>query len=483
MFRITPLSSAQTAIFQNRNHVGRLGHLQYQASSGLKYSRPSENPGETHSIGLLNRTMNSLQTQLARMDQVKQPLNNSVTNLLQANNLITRAKQIALEAPQTLGQGDRSTLAAEVDSLIERFQAIANSKYQNRYLYSGTASDTEPFQLDNDSRLAIPHVTYGGSSQNADTVISESISIRTTFSGEDVFLQRGRGDTLFFGNTGAAQGSGTDSEIGRVNLTVSHTLTTYAAGSGVATGLDSVGGDSVVGDFGRHSLFLRDTTGNGAAGFVSLNGGLEVAWTSSNDNLQLTGPQGESVYIDTTSIAAGFVGTVNITATGTLSTDGGASEVPIDFSGNQVIHNSLTGGVTNVDSTGIVYAGNESVEFQGTADAITVLLELKDDLLNNRGLADAEVGKSFDRRLADLNRISDHLLEVVGEQSVALQNLDQMSVQNENQQLELGARLGELESADLAKVIVEMQAIQTTMQFNYAALSIVQSNNLLDFLG
>ena len=74
-------------------------------------------------------------------------------------------------------------------------------------------------------------------------------------------------------------------------------------------------------------------------------------------------------------------------------------------------------------------------------------------------------------------------MDNVGDQSVALQQLDQMAVQNENRQMDLNVRLSEVESADLAKVIVEMQSVQTTMQFNYAALSIVQSNNLLDFLG
>ena len=75
------------------------------------------------------------------------------------------------------------------------------------------------------------------------------------------------------------------------------------------------------------------------------------------------------------------------------------------------------------------------------------------------------------------------MLDHVGEQSVALQDLEQLAARNEDHQLELKSRLNEQESADLAAVIVEMQSLQTTMQFNYAALSILQSSNLLDFLG
>ena len=189
------------------------------------------------------------------------------------------------------------------------------------------------------------------------------------------------------------------------------------------------------------------------------------------------------MFIDTTAITAGFSGNVDIEAAGTLSTDGGATETVIDFSNNQVVENSITGNVTHIDSSGVAYAGVESLEYEGTADAFTALLELRDDLQNTRGLDSADLSESLERRFVDLQRASDQILNVVGEQSVALQQLDQMAVQNENQQLDLSSRLSDVGSADLAKVIVEMQGVQTTMQFNYAALSIVQSNNLLDFLG
>ena len=483
MFRITPFSAAQTTIFQNRNHVSRLSKLQYQASSGLKYSRPSENPIENRTISRLNRTLDSLATQRARINDVQQPLNNSVTNLIQANDLLTRAKQIALEAPQALTEGARETLAAEIDSIVTRLQAIGNSQYQDRYLYSGAAGDTEPFQFIDDAGLAIPFVAYEGSSLSAESVISESIAIETAFSGADIFMQRGRGATMIIGTTGAVAGTGTDSEVGRANLAVSHTLTTFLGGSGVSAGLDSADGDSIIGAVGQHQLTLTDTSGTGSAGTVSLNGGPSVAWNNTNTNLELTGLNGEKVFIDTTSITAGFSGNVDMEATGTLSTDDGATEIAIDFSANQVVQNSITGNVTHVDSSGVLYAGNESLEYEGTADAFTALFELRDDLLNDRGLDNADLSESLQRRFVDLQRASDRILDVVGEQSVALQQLDQMEVQNENQQLDLSSRLSEVESADLAKVIVEMQSVQTTMQFNYAALSIVQSNNLLDFLG
>lgn len=483
MFRITPFSAAQTTIYHNRNQMARLGKLQFQASSGLKYSKPSDNPIENNKIGRLSRTLANLQSQRTRISDVQQPLNNSVTNLIEAKDLISRARQIAQQAPQAFGDGSQNALADELDSILARFQSIANSEYQGQYLYAGAASDTMPFQLIDDPGLGIPSVQYEGSLQDAETVISDSISIQSAFSGSRIFMSQGRGETQFFGSTGAASGAGTDSEIGRANLQVLHKSTTYAPGSGVVAGTDSVDGDTVIGAAGTHTLTITDSSGLGTSGEVSLNGGPSIPWDNSQTNLQVTGKYGEVVFIDTTAITAGFTGTIDIEGSGALSLDGGATEIPIDFSTNQVVENSLTGNVVHVDSSGIQYAGAEALEFEGTADAITAILELKDDLLNNRGLEASELNQAFERRLQDLERISDQLLDNVGQQSVALQQLDQMAVQNENHQMDLNVRLSEVESADLAKVIVEMQSVQTTMQFNYAALSIVQSNNLLDFLG
>jgi flagellin-like hook-associated protein FlgL len=234
---------------------------------------------------------------------------------------------------------------------------------------------------------------------------------------------------------------------------------------------------------GSHVLTIQDTSGNGTSGTVALNNGERFTWTATDTNLKVVGPLGEAVYIDTTSIAAGFDGEVDIEGQGSLSVDGGSSQVPVDFSDNQTIVHEITGRTLNVDSRAIRFAGTEPVEFPGTSDAITALLELKDDLLDTRGLGAAQLNRSFERRVADLDRISDHLLEIVGEQSVALQDLEQLTSQNDRMQLDLQSRLAELESADFPSIIVEMQSLQTTMQFNYAALSIVQANNLLDFLG
>ena len=115
---------------------------------------------------------------------------------------------------------------------------------------------------------------------------------------------------------------------------------------------------------------------------VSLNGGPPVNFLSSDTNLEVTGRNGEVVYLNTTSITPGFSGDVGVTANGTLSVDGGLSTIAVDFSNNQPVLHSETGLVTYVDTQNILKAGEETLVYRGTADVFQTLQFLASDLRN-----------------------------------------------------------------------------------------------------
>ena len=302
------------------------------------------------------------------------------------------------------------------------------------------------------------------------------------YSGAEVFQSRARSDTIFVGHTGAATGSGTDSGVGPATLSVIHAATTFAAGSGVQAGISSPGGDTIIGPSGSHMLTIVDTSGNGTSGTVSLNGGAPVAFTNADSDLEVSGPSGEKVYVDTTSIVAGFSGDIAITADGVLSIDGGASTTSVDFSSNQVIQNSLTGEVTNIDSSAIRQVGTEHVEYQGTADIFTALIELRNDLRNTRDLPSSARNDALNRRVGDLDRVREDVMSVVGEQSVALQHLDSLEHKVQDIQLETRRIISENESADIAEVAIKLQNEQALLQFTLASTAMVLDQSLLDYL-
>jgi flagellar hook-associated protein 3 FlgL len=262
MFRVTPFSIAQTTVFYNRNHLAQMATLQRQLASGLKYQRPSDNPLATAQIRSRQAIVSGLELQTSQIGEANLQLNQSVSQLLDAENLMTRAYQIALDAPQQIEPAARQALITEVDSIIERMTAIINARDGKLYAYSGTATTTEPLVQISRHELAVPLVSYQGSQVRQAISLSESVSVDIRYTAQEIFFgQTSRQSSLYFGDTGAAAGTGTDSGIGRAILAVTHTTTTYEPGSGIAPGTSSDAGDTVIGPPGAHVLSVKDDSG------------------------------------------------------------------------------------------------------------------------------------------------------------------------------------------------------------------------------
>jgi len=483
MLRATQLGITNQAINFNRTQFAAIARLQRQLSSGLRFEKPSEAPLEAARVQSLNETLQNLRSDQTQLPEAQRILNQSVSTLLEIQNITNRAKQISLDAFQQNDTKGSKVLADEVDGLLVRLKSLVDTKTGGQYLFSGTDSKQAPIQFITDPQLPIPIVQYIGSNERSSIGVSQTITIDTRYSAGDFLFTKDRDQSLFFGTTGAKAGQGTDNGVGRASLQVVHTQTLYPGASGIQTGTSSRDGDTVIGQTGVHSLTIEDTSGTGAFGTVSLNGGTPVAFASSDTDLEVIGPRGEKVFVNTTAIAAGFSGPVDLEARGTLSTDGGLTKTRINFLSNQVVRNQLTQQVTNIDSTEITRTGQEYIEYVGSSDLFTALYELKADLLNDRQLGTTERSEALSRRAGDIERATDQILKTVGLQSVSLQSLDAIDRRQADQQLELRLSITEIQAIDLAQAATELQNRQILVQANFASLSIVQNLSVLNFLG
>ena len=371
VFRVTPNQFVSHTIRAAQRHGTRMSLYQQQTSSGLKLAKPSDDPAGTKAILGVRASLSRMETELSNINITRQRLGVANTELLDAQQILVKVKDLVLQARQSVEPSERQTIADEVAGLRERIELIANTRYNGEYLFGGAASNVTPYTF-NDAGQA----TYQGADTRGSTDIRPTTRVDVLYSGSEIFQSAFRGPTQFLGLTGAVPGTGVDSATGYGQLQVIHTGTTYAAGSGVAAGTGSLAGDTIIGATGTHTLTINDTSGTGASGTISLNGGPPVAFTNSDTNLEIVGLDGEIVYVDTTSITAGFSGTVDITSNGALSTDGGATQIAINFSANQQVINGATGDVTHVDSTGILRAGTETVTYSGTADVFDLLRQI-----------------------------------------------------------------------------------------------------------
>ena len=479
--RITQNFLSNQLLYYNQVRNGRLGQLQYQASTGLKLSRASDDPTAAQQLFSLRRTASQIETDNQKIFRVESTLNLSVSNLDESHDLARAAQRLATQARTATSESELEVYAIEADRLLERLVQLGNAEERGSYLYGGQDSHTPPFVASN-SEGRYPPYSYVGSSLAHRVEISQNITVDVRYSGRQVFASQQRGQTVFVGGTGAAPGTGTDSGLIQGELQVAHTLTTYQGASGVAAGLSSVGGDTILGPAGTHQLTIVDDSGTGASGTISLNGGEPIPFTAADTDLQITGPAGEVVFVDTTGIAAGFDGTIDIVADGELSVDGGATSTAIDFSDNQQLIDSASGRVTNVDSSNITRVGTEQLEYTGTSDLFTAVAELRDDIRNLRNLNSSQTQGALERRANELERHADQLLDTIGQQSVSLETLSALRIRNEDYGLEISNLANETESADLAEVITRLQHEQSLLEFSYAVSSAILNQNFLQFL-
>jgi flagellar hook-associated protein 3 len=483
--RITSQSLVQQTIASVRQQFARLARLQEEASTGKRLLRASDAPNDMV-ILLTNRAQEGrLETNLGNIRDARTLLDVSVSTLRDAASILTTARDVAIEGAHAVnGDTAFTALAEQVDALLRRLVDNANTEYAEQFLYSGTSSGTAPFAVSaTDSEGRITSVSYNGALDAGNVLVARQLHVKTLYPGNSVFQPRERAETFYSGQTGSTPGTGLDSAVGHATLIVRHTATSFAPGSGVQTGTGSAAGDTIIGPAGAHRLTIVDTSGTGASGTISLNGGPAFNFTNSDTNLRVSGPNGEVAFVDTTAITAGFNGDVDITADGTLSVDNGLSELPIDFSTNQVVTHSQTGAVTNVNTSNTRSTGTEQLDYSGSYDAFQILIALRDDLRNTAGLSPHDQAELLSRRIGELDRIRDGVLNVIGEQSASLEHLSSLEMRLQDRQLESQKQAGEIESADVSEIVLRLQEQQNLLQLTFASSAQVLDLTLLDFLG
>lgn len=475
-YRVTPNISVSQFLQQLSGHSQRLVGLQQQATTGLKWQRPSDNPTAVRHLLGQEEAIRKLETRQEALASATSVLEQAHVGVREALNLFVKAGTLATAAIAATDPSEQAALASEVDSLLTRLDGVANLRLGDGYLFAGVANDRQPFVRGPDGSV------YQGADIPVRLEQQSGTPLTLLATGEDIFQPKSRQPTLFLGSTGAAGGSGTDTGIESATLVVRHDTTTFAAGSGLAAGVDSPAGDTIIGPPGEHRVTINDTSGTGAFGTISLNDGPPVPFSSGDDNLPVTGPNGELIFVDTTTITAGFVGSVDVTATGTLSTDGGLTEVSLDFSANQTVVDSRTGAITHVNSTAIRRSGHEPLEYPGTTDAFATLRALRDEIKNISHLPEGERQAALGRRAGEVQRLQAHLLDVVGDQSVTLAHLGALETQTEDILLELRRQVSENAAADITQVALQLQQTQSQLQYTLATASRLFDVSLLEFL-
>ncbi len=162
-FRVTNQMILDQVITNLQLNEQGLEHSQQQVSTGLTISQPSDDPFAASQIVTFHQRM-GLNTQLqTNLDSAKGWLDTTDNALNGIDNLIQRARQLAIQgANDTQTSADRQDIALEIHQILLNAVDIGNSKFGSQFVFAGTKTTQQPFIHDGSTKS--PNISTGSPS-------------------------------------------------------------------------------------------------------------------------------------------------------------------------------------------------------------------------------------------------------------------------------------------------------------------------------
>jgi len=460
-------------------HANQLAGLraQEQISSGRRILRPSDDPAGTARALALRRELaqsarvqDSIATGRSRLDQATTTLQNS-------SGLLTRARELVLQAMSgALNDGDRAVVAAELEEIREQLLDDANLRIDENHVFAGTAFGSPPWvEVVSGGRT---HVQYRGNGEEQSIQIGADAELAISAAGNRIFARATPGALRFDGLTGVRAGSTASEGMGSAYLVLRH--------DGTDTGLLGSVGVALLDDGDQENTLLGANTLriDSTAGTLQLAGGqpVEIPPAGQRADVVVRNEQGGELHLD----LEGWNGndyTGTITGRGSISLDGQTFTALTFAETDLELADPTLGQVLHLDTTGVLRAGVELVSFGDTSNAFDLLQGVVEDLANEQGLDSAELNARLGNRLATLDRVHDDLLLGLGVLGARGARLASATTRQSDLALQLTGRLSEVEDADLSEVALEFTRSQTILELAQAAGARLIQTSLLQFLG
>lgn len=125
-----------------------LTQLQRQISSGKRITRPSDDPFGTGRTLQLNGELEGFEQYQANVQDGTGWVTATETALARITDTVQRARELLVQGGNdSNGQVAREGIAAEIEALTEAVKQEADVTYDGRYIFSGTATETRPYEL------------------------------------------------------------------------------------------------------------------------------------------------------------------------------------------------------------------------------------------------------------------------------------------------------------------------------------------------
>lgn len=144
--RVTEGTMANTSLANLQRVRERIERLYQEVSTGVRVSRPSDDPLSAQQILDLNGLLEDGEQYAKNISTGTTYLSSMESALSGMGDALIRVKELALGAANgTLGSAQRESVRKEVLQLREQLITLGNSQINGRYVFSGFRNDVPPF--------------------------------------------------------------------------------------------------------------------------------------------------------------------------------------------------------------------------------------------------------------------------------------------------------------------------------------------------
>lgn len=197
-FRVTLSSSSRSVLANLRTASDRVATAQEQLSSGLRINRPSDAPLDAAQAERLQANKAQLDQYASNATQAQSQVDFAASTVQGFSDLLIQAREACTQgANASMSAADRLTLADSVDKLLQSAVDGANTQFNGRYLFAGTATATQPFQTQLGSSGSIESVTYQGNDGRIQVDVGPRARVQTNEPGSTILGASGTAGSVF----------------------------------------------------------------------------------------------------------------------------------------------------------------------------------------------------------------------------------------------------------------------------------------------
>jgi len=504
VFRVTNQAQQQTSL----NNVFRLSEDIFNTtnalSSGKRIARPSDDPSGTRATLSLRTSLRRTEQFIRNMNGIKDFAGRADSALNEVNNVLIRAKELAVNQLGGLATAEtRGFAASEIENLISEVLQAGNAKVSNRFAFGGSKSTVAPFQR------SASGAVYLGNSESITVEIARNLNLKINIPGSDVLatdLNPGISTSTLLADlnrgAGVAAGSFTIADqagnTGTVSISSSMTVgdaiaAINAAGTNITAAVNSAQNGIKLTD--SSSLVVQALTVSEAGGGATAtnlgilgqrNGNLEgldldPRLNASTQISQLNGGQG--LTLSSINIVNGAAsGTVSLASANTvgdvlslINNAGLNVTAGISNEGNvlRVVSNSSTStAIVREVGTG---STAEALGLGGGRNILTSLIQLKEALQKSDSSALSAALDNLDTGLESLGQARASFGAITRRVDNNNANLDREMVDQTEQ-------LSNIEDIDFAQKASELASLQVAFQATLNSTARILQPSILDFL-